>query len=40
MKEKENKNLIKIAEELMDYQALRSAFVVIKTKESFEGVPN
>ena len=42
MKEEENKNLRKIAEELMDYEALRSAFIVMKSedKESFEGVPN
>ena len=41
MKE-DNKNLREIAEELMDYEALRSVFMLMKTegKESFEGVPN
>ena len=42
MIEEENKNLRKVAEELMDYEALRSAFMLMKTegKESFEGVSN
>jgi hypothetical protein len=42
MKEEENKNLRKVAEELMDYQALRSAFILMKSedKKSLEGVPN
>ena len=42
MKEEENKKLREIAEELMDYEVLRSAFILMKTegKESFEGVPN
>lgn len=42
MKEEENKNLRKVAEELMDYEALRSAFILMKTedKESLEGIPN
>ena len=42
MIEEENKNLRKVAQELMDYEALRSAYVLMKTedKESFEGVPN
>lgn len=40
--EEENKNLRKIAEELIEYEALRSAFILMKSegKESFEGVPN
>lgn len=39
MKEEE---IRKIAEELMDYEALRSAFVLMKSesKESLEGIPN
>lgn len=42
MIEEENKTLRKVAEELMDYEALQSAFMLMKTegKESFEGVPN
>ena len=42
MKEEENKNLRKVAEELMDYEALRSAFVLMRTvdKKSLEGVSN
>lgn len=40
--EEENKNLRKVAEELIEYEALRSAFVLMKSenKESLEGVPN
>ena len=42
MIEEENKNLRKVAEELMDYEALRSAYVLMKTedKEFLNGIPN
>ena len=42
MMEEENKNLRKIAEELIEYEALRSAFILMKSEgmEPFEGVPN
>ena len=42
MIEEENKNLRKVAEELIEYEALRSAFILMKIadKESLEGIPN